>query len=229
MKNQIVRIAVSTVALTAVGAGTVTLVYGETSSKAPGIIEADSALTAGLLPTNRATNDPAPGLGLRSSQARTRTRRGEQGVLVYKNKAGKTCIASGRPSADGTQVMSPVAPEKVVPIDQVGVCGLPTPIGYQVFQTPDETTVIGLAGDEVASVDFSVGTSLVKATLASDKGFIASVPAAASGPAALIARLRDGSTKRVGLNLIDLNAATEQARRNAPPDNGLQPESPGTP
>lgn len=182
------------------------------------IVYADSISAPELAPVPA---NAQPGPGARSLMARTLTKRGEIGVLVYTNNAGQRCIAAGRPNGNQVGAMAGSS-FRAAPLEEVGLCNPRLdPVAFQIMHSRSEVTIFGLAADNIEKIEVTVGSTTASARPTADDAFILSIPRSVTGNWTLAATSRAGETRTVPLPLLpDLDQLTEDARRNAPP---LQP------
>lgn len=114
----------------------------------------------------------------------------EYSLLVYKNKSGETCVATGEPSADRKSVGRKFkAGFEERPLAETGICGLkPDPIdfagefGYAVGSDPQSkalSAVYGVASSQVKQVSLferTSGKELASTSPGKKGGFILAVP-----------------------------------------------------
>jgi hypothetical protein len=194
---------IAAVAVGLLGAG---FVYGDGGPRQPA-----SATTQGA--TSR-----APAAGERSIEARTMTKRGEMGVLVYRNEQGDRCIAAGVPKGDTVGVGAGKQFQEL-PLADVGACSLRLdPVAVKIMHARDYTVVYGLAGSDVSSVTLDAENGTLRTAPAADGAFIAAIDKGLTGSVSLTAHLTSGQVRKVSLGqLPDFDKLTEDARRNAPP------------
>jgi hypothetical protein len=165
--------------------------------------------------------DATPGAGARSVTARAMTKRGEVGVLVYRNEAGQRCIAAGRPNGNTVGGVS-TSSFTEVPLGEVGQCNLPLdPVGFQIMHSAGEVTVIGLAADTVQSIELTAGGTTKSTRPAADDAFILSIPHSVVGALTLRATSATGKVETISMPpLPDLEQLNKEMRQNAPPLKG---------
>lgn len=204
MRTTIAKFTAAATLVAVIGATSVAMVFGEDSVP-------DRQPAA---PTNS-----EPGPGERSVKARTMTRRGEVGVLVYRNKAGQRCITAGRPNGDGNRVGSPASSSfNEAPLGEVGLCNLRlAPVAFQILHSREEVTLFGLAADDIESVQLTAGDITRSVRPAADDAFLVSIPNSVAGTVTVRTRSADGTTQTIPTSLPDLDELSEGARRNAPP------------
>jgi hypothetical protein len=190
------------------------------------------ALTLGLVGTSlvyggvggnppTATNpasDRTPVAGGRSLAARTQTKRGLMAVLLYRNKSGQQCMSAGRPNGDTVGIGSGQT-FKELPLSKLGACNLsPNPVAVEILHSREETTIYGLAADNVTKLAVTSNAGTLQTRPASDHAFIVTVPRSLSGPVSVTTTSQDGSSQSVKVaDLPNLDDLTAMARRNEPP------------
>lgn len=137
---------------------------------------------------DRATGFDAARVTPAAVSARARARDGhELGVITYRNKSGRLCVAAGRLNGTEVGAYTPSGAFKPMPLTEGGNCTfVPDPVAFTVVRAADnpvtavdETAVeiYGLAQASVRAVAIKSGSRTVEAAPATAGAFIAEMAA----------------------------------------------------
>lgn len=168
---------------------------------------ASAAVQRGEQTVDRAAGFDAARVTPAAVSARGRARDGhELGVITYRNKSGRLCVAAGRLNGTEVGAYTPSGAFKPMPLTEGGNCTfVPDPVAFTVVRAADnpvtavdETAVeiYGLAQASVRAVAIKSGSRTVEAAPATAGAFIAEM-AAGTGELEVSARMSDGAVRRL--------------------------------
>ena len=196
-----------------------------------GGVGAASALTGEMMhASDEAEHDGAPadrsqtGVAARSAAAGG----GDVGIRVYRNRAGALCMAHGDVRGDRVGAANGDRFDEL-PMEGSS-CGLRLdPVAVQVTRSRTETTMSGVARDDVTAVTVKTSAGERRVVPQAKGAFITQLPGEVAGDVVLSVRLADGTRREIKLpGAPSLDELSRGARKYAPrPDGTVPPQDHG--